>query len=243
MKGAFSMKNKKILLAAVTIATLSLAACNNGANRAGYNDRAGRIDGYHRSDRADDNNGYRDRINRTDNYYYTSNSSNSADNNDGYNSRAGRRASYHHTSSNYRNSRDNNNGYNNRTTTDTHLSFVSDYGFNNVSNVNGTSSYNRYRLDATNATNDDIFHSWRHAWVDPNDYMGKDIDVYRYQGDFDGGRRTIHILSHNGNPIGGYHYGHGETSEHGVMLKRDGFTSRGINDFRGIWNGMFDIRG
>jgi len=163
----------------------------------------------------------------------------------GYNNRVG----YNDASAGYGNSLDYNNDnrignrVGNRAGTDTHLNFVSNHGFQNVANANGTSHYRRYRLDSNNATNNDIFHSWRHAWVEPGDYMGKDIDLYRYNGNMNGQQRTIHILSHNGNPIGGYHYGRGETAEQGIMLNRDGFTSRGVNDFRGAWNGMFDIRG
>ena len=241
------MKNKKILLTAAAVATLSLAACNNyadtdgAADTSGYNGRAGRIDGYSNRALMDSNRAGYDR-----GY-------------NGYNNRVG----YNDASAGYGNSLDYNNdnrvgnrvnnrtsridGYNNRANSragvDTHLDFVSNYGFRDVANANGTTSYQRYRLDANNATNNDIFHSWRHAWVEPRDYVGKDIELYRYTGNYNGENRTIHILSHNGNPIGGYHYGRGENAENGIMLDRDGFSSRGVNDFRGTWNGMFDTRG
>jgi len=282
------MKNKKILLTAATVATLSLAACNTYTNRAGHidgyrnNHRTGHIDGYrnnhrtghmdgynndnravidgnrtgrmndNRTGRMNDNRTGRMNDNRTgrmnDNRTGRMNDNRTGRMNDnqagyynGYNNRVG----YNDASAGYSNSLDynNDNRISNHAGTDTHLGFVSNHGFQNVANTNGTTYYQRYRLDSNNAGNNDIFHSWRHAWVEPSDYMGKNIDLYRYNGDINGQQRTIHILSHNGTPIGGYHYGHGETAEQGIMLKRDGFTSRGVNDFRGAWNGMFDIRG
>lgn len=217
-------KNKKILLTAATVATLSLAACNSYTDRASYNRN------YDRSDYTDFgyNHASRGRIKGDYGTDY--------DTGYGYN---GGIANYNRT--NYNNGVANNRA--SRTNTDAHLNFVSDHGFENVVNAKGTTAYRSYRLDSKVATDNDIFHSWRHAWVDPLDYMDKDIDLYRYNGNIDGEQRTIHILSHNGKPIGGYHFGRGETAEQGVMLRRDGFASRAINDFRGAWDKMFDIRG
>lgn len=207
-------KNKKILLTVATVATLSLVACNSYTDRTSYN-------------------GNDNRTSYTDGNYNYANRGRTNDGNLG----TGYDAGYNY------NGRLTSNNRTDRSTTDTHLNFVSDYGFKDVVNERGTTAYHSYRLDSNNAMDDNIFHSWRHAWVEPLDYMGKDIDLYQYNGNFDGEHRTIHILSYKGNPIGGYHFGRGETSEQGVMLKRDGFTSRAANDFRGTWNNMFDIRG
>lgn len=128
------------------------------------------------------------------------------------------------------------------TTMDPHYDFVNELGFSNITNPTGDSYYRRYRLDSNNAAEDDIFHGWRHAWVDPNDYRDEDIDVYRYTGDYDGERRTIHIMSHRGTPIGGYHFGEGETAEDARMIDHDGYISRVADDFREAWDDMFDIK-
>ena len=126
--------------------------------------------------------------------------------------------------------------------TDTHFDFVSGYGFENVVNDNGTGYYRRYRLDSNNAMDDDTFHSWRHTWVEPSEYIDREIDVYRYTGEIDGEQRTIHILSYNGKPIGGYHFGPGESAEQAVMIEHEGFFSRLADDFRVAWDDMFDIQ-
>jgi len=136
----------------------------------------------------------------------------------------------------------NGNDYADHSLADTHLDFVSEHGFENVMNENGTTYHRRYHLNADNATDEDIFHSWRHTWVEPNEYVNEEIDLYRYTGYYNGERRTIHIMSHNGNPIGGYHFGNDETSEHGIMLQREGFFSRVADDFRIAWDDLFDVQ-
>ena len=127
---------------------------------------------------------------------------------------------------------------NNRT--DQHYDFVTRLGFKNVVNPNGHTYQERYRLNKANAANNDIFHGWRHSWVDPDKYVDKDIDVYRYTGDFNGESRTIHIMSYNGEVLGGYHYGSGETVEDARIINYNGYSSRISNDFRGTWDGLFD---
>ena len=126
--------------------------------------------------------------------------------------------------------------------TDTHYDFVTGLGFRNVVNPNGYNYHHRYRLDDNTATEHDVFHGWRHTWVEPGDYRDKDIDVYRYTGDYNGEKRTIHILSHNGNRIGGYHFGEGESAEHATMIDHDGYFSRLADDFRETWDDLFNIR-
>ena len=135
----------------------------------------------------------------------------------------------------------NDTAYNQDNRTDIHYDFVRGLGFENVVNPNGYSRHERYRLDETNAANNDIFHGWRHTWVEPNNYLNKDIDIYRYTGDYNGEPRTIHIKSYNGEVLGGYHFGSGETAENAKMINFNGYSSRPSNDFRGAWNGLFDI--
>ena len=125
--------------------------------------------------------------------------------------------------------------------TDKHYEFVRRLGFENIVNPNGYSFHERYRLNKANAANDDIYHGWRHTWVDPDKYVDKDIDVYLYRGDYNGEPRTIHILSYNGEVLGGYHYGAGETAENASMINYKGYTSRLSDDFRGTWDGLFGI--
>lgn len=133
-------------------------------------------------------------------------------------------------------------GVDDRLATDPHYDYVNQLGFTNITNTTGDSYYRRYRLDSRNAADNDIFHGWRHTWVEPNDYIDEDIDIYRYTANYQGQNRTIHILSHRGEPIGGYHFGDGETVEHARMVDRDGYTSRIANDFRSTWDDIFNIR-
>ena len=129
------------------------------------------------------------------------------------------------------------------TTADPHYSYVNQLGFTNIVNTTGDySHYHRYRLDARNAADNDVFHGWRHTWVEPNDYIDEDIDVYRYTADYEGQNRTVHILSHRGKPIGGYHFGDGETAEQARMVRHDGHASRGAETFREAWDDIFNIR-
>jgi len=126
---------------------------------------------------------------------------------------------------------------------DSHYDFVAGLGFRNVVNPNGTTYHQRYRLDKTSAADPEIFHGWRHAWAEPNDYLNKDIDVYRYTGDYDGKSRHIHIMSHNGRVLGGYHFNEGETVEHARIIKHNGYFSRLADDFKTTWNDLFNLRG
>ena len=135
----------------------------------------------------------------------------------------------------------NNQNYTNADNVDRHYDFVSRLGFENVVNPNGYTYHERYQLNETSAVNNDIFHGWRHAWAEPNSFLNKDIDIYRYTGYYNGEPRTIHIKSYNGEVLGGYHFGEGETVENARMINYNGYSSRVSNDFRGIWNGLFGI--
>ena len=124
-----------------------------------------------------------------------------------------------------------------------HYDFVAGLGFRNVVNPNGQTYHNRYRLNETSAADPDVFNGWRHAWAEPNDYRDKDIDVYRYTGNYEGKTRTIDILSHNGRVLGGYHFGEDETIEHATMINHNGYFSRLADDFKDAWDDLFNIRG
>jgi len=124
---------------------------------------------------------------------------------------------------------------------DRHYDFVSELGFENVVNPNGYTYHERYLLDKTSAVFNDVFHGWRHTWVEPSGYINKEIDVYRYTGDYNGEPRTIHIKSYNGEVLGGYHFGEGETAEDARMIDHSGYSSRLADDFREAWDRLFDI--
>jgi len=209
---------KKILVTLVFTGLFSfLVACNNNANRT--NDYARNT--YNR-DLAYDNYAY----NYANDYAYDDNV---------YNRRSFDYYENDNTAYNRRSLFDDRTDGNDR-----HYDFVSRLGFKNVVNPNGYTYHERYRLNGTNATNPDIFHGWRHTWVEPNNYIDKEIDVYRYTGDYNGESRTIHIKSYNGEVLGGYHFGSGEAVEHARMINYDGHSSRLSNDFRNVWDDLFD---
>jgi len=127
--------------------------------------------------------------------------------------------------------------------TDTHYDFVRGLGFENVENPNGYGYHHRYRLNRTTASENDVFHGWGHAWADPGEYMDKDIDIYRYNANYNGEPRIVHIKSHNGRVLGGYHFREGETVENARMINHRGYLSRLGDDFRATWDDLFGIRG
>ena len=124
---------------------------------------------------------------------------------------------------------------------DTHHEFVTGLGFENVINENGHTYHNRYRLDARHAADDTIFHQWRHTWMEPNEFLDKDIEVYRYTGEYEGEKRHIYVISHKGEVLGGYHHGVDETIENARILKEGTYTSRLGEDFRETWDDLFNI--
>ena len=125
--------------------------------------------------------------------------------------------------------------------TDHHHKYVSGLGFTNVVNPHGTTHAHRYRLNHEHARSNEVFHQWRHAWVEPSQFRDKEIDVYHYTGTLNGEQRNIYVLSHNGNVIGGYHHAPHETIEHARILDNGSYTSRLANDFRSTWNDLFGI--
>lgn len=139
------------------------------------------------------------------------------------------------------NGNDNMNNDDNDDVTDTHYNYVTGLGFRDVVNPHNGTYNTRYTLNNEYAANDEIFHQWRHTWVEPEDYMDKDIHVYRYTGTLDGEERVIHVMSHNGEVIGGFHHGTDETVEDATMLERNGYTSRLADDFRSTWDDLFGI--
>lgn len=128
-------------------------------------------------------------------------------------------------------------------TADTHYDFVTGLGFEDVVNPNGYGYHQRYRLDNTTALDNDVFYGWRHAWADPGEYRDKDIDIYRYTANYNGEPRIVHIKSHNGSVLGGYHFREGETVENATMINHNGYLSRLGDDFRNTWDDLFGIRG
>lgn len=217
---------RKVLITTVALATLTLAACHRPSDDADYMRNSPNMSSTQRDSR--DNRGDSFVGNDDDGYLGDDNAGNGSGN-----------GSENDYTSNYGNDNARND---NRSSMDPHYDFVNDLGFENITNTTGDSYYRTYRLDTKNAADNDVFHGWRHTWVDPEDYMDKDIDVYRYTGDYNGQNRTVHILSHRGTPIGGYHFGEGESAEHASMIDRDGFASRVADDFRDTWDDIFDIK-
>ena len=243
---------KKFLVTLAFAGLLSLVACDNNDESANRYNRYNRgLDNvtYNRDYDNNDNTNNRGYLNNnTANRDYDDNIANRRSD---YNDNRDYSYDYDDTVNNrgydYNDNIASNRGNNGNTTTDNrnnrtdrHYDFVASLGFKNVVNPNGDTYHERYRLNRESAANNDIFHGWRHTWVDPNEYVNKDIDVYRYTGDFNGETRTIHIMSYNGEVLGGYHFGSGETAENARIINYNGYSSRLSNDFRGTWDGLFD---
>jgi len=127
-------------------------------------------------------------------------------------------------------------------TIDTHYDYITGLGFTNVINPNGTTYNTRYNLNHEYALKDEVFNQWRHTWVNPSEYVDKDIDVYRYTGKLNGEDRVIYVLSNEGHVIGGFHHGVNETIENAHILEEGTYTSRLANDFRTTWDDLFGIK-
>ena len=125
---------------------------------------------------------------------------------------------------------------------DTHYDYVTGLGFTNVINPNGTTYNTHYVLNKDYAAKDEIFNQWRHTWVEPADYVDKNIDVYRYTGTLDGEERVVYVLSNEGHVIGGFHHGVNETIENARILEEGSYVSRLGNDFRTFWDDLFGIK-
>ena len=96
------------------------------------------------------------------------------------------------------------------TTEDKEVKYVTDLGFTDVTNVNGTQYYQTYTLDNATATQSDVYNQWLYTWVEPSEYVGKTIDVYQYTGMKDNKDYDIYVLMSGDKQIGGYYYEKGK---------------------------------
>ena len=134
----------------------------------------------------------------------------------------------------------NNTTTNKENSTDTHLSYITDLGFTDVTNANGTKYYQRYTLDETTAAQNDIYNQWMYTWVEPEQYVGKSVDVYEYTGKKDNKDYNIYVLAENGKQIGGYYYEKGKDISNAEILHTS-HKPHVVEDFRSTWDKLFNI--
>lgn len=129
---------------------------------------------------------------------------------------------------------------NTESSTDTHLSYITNLGFTDVTNPNGTKYYQRYTLDETTATQNDIYNQWMYTWVEPSDYVGKSIDVYEYTGKKNNKDYNIYVLAENGKQIGGYYYETGKDISSAEILDTN-YQPRVVEEFKSTWDKLFNV--
>lgn len=125
-------------------------------------------------------------------------------------------------------------------TEDAQVKYVSDFGFKDVTNVNGTQYYQTYTLNPATATQSDVYNQWLYTWVEPSDYVGKTIDVYQYTGMKDNKDYDIYVLMSGDKQIGGYYYEKGKDISSASILDNS-TTARIASDFQSTWDQLFNI--
>ena len=132
-----------------------------------------------------------------------------------------------------------NTGTNN--TTDARLTYLEGLGYSDISNVNDTKYYQTYTLNNTTAMDDNIYGQWIYTWVDPNDYVDQDIDVYQYTATKDNKKYDVYLMTdRDDNIIGGYYYEPGQTMKDAKILDQK-HQPRMANDFKTTWDKLFNI--
>lgn len=126
------------------------------------------------------------------------------------------------------------------TTEDKQVKYVSDLGFKNVTNTNGTKYYQTYTLDETTAAKGDVYNQWLYTWVEPGEYVGKTVDVYQYTGTKDSKDYDIYVLMSGDKEIGGYYYEKGKDISSATILHNSA-TARLASDFQSTWDKLFNI--
>lgn len=134
-----------------------------------------------------------------------------------------------------------NNGTTNGTTAATQVKYIEDLGFKDVKNVNDTNYHQTYKLNETTAVDENIYGQWIYTWAEPSEYVGKDIDVYRYTATKDNKNYDVYVMAdRNNNTLGGYYYEQGQTMADAKILDTK-YEPRIVEDFKSTWNKLFNI--
>lgn len=127
------------------------------------------------------------------------------------------------------------------TVKDTKVKYLEDLGYTNIANTNGEKTYQTYTLNEATAIDENIYGQWVFTWVEPADYVEKDIDVYQYTATKDNKDYDVFVMMDtDDNVIGGYYYENGKTIEDAKILHKT-HEPRLVEDFKETWNRLFHI--
>lgn len=134
-----------------------------------------------------------------------------------------------------------NNTQNNGTTADAQVKYLEDLGYKDVKAATGTNAQQTYKLNETTAVDKNIYGQWVFTWVEPSEYVEKDVNVQQYTATKNNKNYDVFVMTDaNQNVIGGYYYEAGQTMNEAKILDEK-HEPRIVEDFESTWNRLFNI--
>lgn len=135
----------------------------------------------------------------------------------------------------------NNNGTNTDQTADADVKYLEDLGYKDVKAATGTNAHQTYKLNEATAVDQNIYGQWVFTWVEPAEYVEKDVNVQQYTAIKDNKNYDVFVMTDaNQNVIGGYYYEAGQTMNEAKILDEK-HEPRIVKDFESTWNRLFNI--
>lgn len=130
---------------------------------------------------------------------------------------------------------------NNATTADAEVKYLEDLGYTDIKAATGTNAYQTYTLNEATAVDENIYGQWVFTWVEPSEYVEKDVNVQQYTATKDNKNYDVFVMTDtNHNIIGGYYYEQGQTMTEAKILDEK-YEPRIVEDFESTWNRLFNI--
>ena len=126
---------------------------------------------------------------------------------------------------------------------DASMTYVEEMGFTEIKNVNGTNPYDTYMLSEAEAADPMVYNQWMYTWVEPVNYVDKEIMVYEYTGMKDDKNYNIYTLVSSDEVVGGYYFEEGTDvadMKNAMILHTENKAST-EEDFMTNWNKTFNI--
>ena len=121
------------------------------------------------------------------------------------------------------------------------FTFEEDLGYKDVKVATGTNAHQTYKLNEATAVDQNIYGQWVFTWVEPAEYVEKDVNVQQYTATKHNKNYDVFVMTDaNQNVIGGYYYEAGQTMNEAKILDEK-HTPRIVKDFESTWNRLFNI--
>ena len=135
----------------------------------------------------------------------------------------------------------NNNDTTTDQTADADVKYLEDLGYKDVNVATGTNAHQTYKLNEATAVDQNIYGQWVFTWVEPAEYVEKDVNVQQYTATKHNKNYDVFVMTDaNQNVIGGYYYEAGQTMNEAKILDEK-HTPRIVKDFESTWNRLFNI--